>query len=405
VVSRIKDKTFTVGVDALPTMVTTGSRKRKPSLFEEHYNLQWSKEYSTPGDNWPAHGSLRPHGRTQFPVRVIPAHAALPSTEADEKLGLERRKAGLKPVHMPKTPFRPKQQSTYVEPDFIPDSTSSLDVLFQEFGNVAYKERASLSPRDDLIMYTPHLHEAILNVDLQWRDCPEAYHAGVEAIIQDFWDVFDPEGMPRPVRGFEFNIDTGPCKPIAVKDQRYGAHEAYHITRHALILYKKHVVEQDWGPWAFRCVLAPKPGQDHLTWFDYVFRLCINYRMLNAITRPFRFPVCRCDEAVESIYGRFRIQMDMDSGYWQIALSKMSKEKTAFLIPDGKMHWNAMPMGVMNALPFFVCIMMIMQEQWNDKRDERAIEECDSKVIVEDVILYGRKAAKLSIVWHISAVL
>jgi len=55
------------------------------------------------------------------------------------------------------------------------------------------------------------------------------------------------------------------------------------------------------------------------------------------------------------------------------------------------MHWNAMPMGVMNALPFFVCIMMIMQEQWNDKRDERAIEECDSKVIVDDVILYSRK--------------
>jgi len=87
--------------------------------------------------------------------------------------------------------------------------------------------------------------------------------------------------------------------------------------------------------------------------------------MLNAITRPFQFPVCQCDKAVESIYGQFHIQMDMDSSYWQIALSKMSKEKTAFLIPNGKMHLNAMPMGVMNALPFFVCIMMIMQEQWN----------------------------------------
>jgi len=158
---------------------------------------------------------------------------------------------------MPKTPFHPKQQSTNVEPDFIPNSISSLDVLFQELGNVAYQEQASLAPQDDVIAFSPNLHEAILNVNLQWQDCPQNHHAGIEATIQDFWDVFDPEGMPCPVQGLEFNIDTGPCKLITVKDQHYGAHgEAYHITCHASILYKKLIVEWDWGPWAFWCVLG-----------------------------------------------------------------------------------------------------------------------------------------------------
>jgi hypothetical protein len=49
--------------------------------------------------------------------------------------------------------------------------------------------------------------------------------------------------------------------------------------------------------------------------------------------------------------------MDLDCGYWQVKLDKMSQEKTAFYVPGGKKHWKVMPMGATNAHPFFVAMV------------------------------------------------
>ena len=56
--------------------------------------------------------------------------------------------------------------------------------------------------------------------------------------------------------------------------------------------------------------------------------------------------------------------MDLKSSYWQIPLTLASKLKMAFFIPKGKVHWNMLPMGVTNALPFFVAFMVSMKKEW-----------------------------------------
>ena len=73
----------------------------------------------------------------------------------------------------------------------------------------------------------------------------------------------------------------------------------------------------DDGPWGSPIVLASKPNQEHKHWSEYVFRLCVSYRALNAITRPFLFPVRRCDDAIEMVGAAlYIITMDLDAGYW-----------------------------------------------------------------------------------------
>ncbi|UYV77696.1 K02A2.6-like, partial [Cordylochernes scorpioides] len=51
--------------------------------------------------------------------------------------------------------------------------------------------------------------------------------------------------------------------------------------------------------------------------------------------------------------GRFRnpyfSTMDMRSGYWQIEVDDMDREKTAFITPDGLYEFNVMPFGLCNA--------------------------------------------------------
>jgi hypothetical protein len=131
-------------------------------------------------------------------------------------------------------------------------------------------------------------------------------------------------------------------------------------------LEKKGIVEDDEGPWGSQIVLASTPNQDHVHWSSFVFRLCVSYRKLNAITRPFTFPVTRCDDAVEGIGdAEFFLTMDYDAGYWQVSMDQPSKEKTAFFTPDGKKHFSVMPMGATNSHPAFVAMATKFKELWN----------------------------------------
>ena len=93
------------------------------------------------------------------------------------------------------------------------------------------------------------LHRDKFNKNIQWRDCPNHLHQATQIIIKDFWDVFeDEDGMSSPIRGHQFNIDTGECKPIRCRVPRFGTHEAMHFTRLADILEKKGIVEGDYRP-------------------------------------------------------------------------------------------------------------------------------------------------------------
>ncbi len=127
------------------------------------------------------------------------------------------------------------------------------------------------------------------------------------------------------------------------------------------------IIEEDEGPYGAMIVLAAKPNQKHVHWTEYVFRLCMSYRQLNAVTRPFNFGMPRCDDETQRI-GRAEvcITSDLDAGYWQIPIHKKSREKTGFYVPDGKRHWLHLPMGIKNAATFFVCTMLQLRKEWHE---------------------------------------
>jgi hypothetical protein len=107
----------------------------------------------------------------------------------------------------------------------------------------------------------------------------------------------------------------GEVKPVCCKPPRYGHHKSEVLRKLCNKLKANDMVKNDDGPWGAMIVLAAKPGQDDVPWFNFVWRLCISYRKLNQITRPFRFPLRQCDDAVLNIgNGRYRISIDMDSG-------------------------------------------------------------------------------------------
>ena len=93
----------------------------------------------------------------------------------------------------------------------------------------------------------------------------------------------------------------------------------------------------------------------------------MSYQKLNQVTCPFTSPIPRFDDTVQDMdtEENYFIDVDMDSGYWQVVAEEEAHEILAFLTPDGKRWWKVMHMGALNADPKFVAIMMKLQMEWD----------------------------------------
>ena len=116
---------------------------------------------------------------------------------------------------------------------------------------------------------------------------------------------------------------------------------------------KKWITDCD-GPWRSIILLAPKPRQEDIHIINnFVWRLCVSYRSLNIVTKPFTFPIPRCAESVEDFgYSNgpiLFITLDARQEYHQILVRFRDREKLAFFTPDGKKETShLMPFGPNN---------------------------------------------------------
>ena len=264
------------------------------------------------------------------------------------------------PIETDRKVWRPSLPSRYIEPDPGPDLLDGMELIFKDYGKSLRKATAEIPARADILYFNEERHAEELRKNIRWSDCPEEHRATFENLIHKYWDVFAEEGLRRPILGYECRVDTGDVSPVCCKPPRYGPHESKIMGDLVEKLLDNGLVEPDDGPWGALIVLAPKAQhRDHTPWHEYDWRLCVSYRKLNQVTRPFTFPIPRCDDAVMDLPAdaKFRILTDMFSGYWQIVVEKGSRPKLAFFTPDGKVRWTVMPMGALNSHAIFVAMM------------------------------------------------
>ena len=84
------------------------------------------------------------------------------------------------------------------------------------------------------------------------------------------------------------------------------------------------------------------------------WRVCIDYRKLNTITRKDHYPLPFIDLMLDMLarhpYFRF---LDGYSGYNQISITLEDQEKTTFTCPYGTFAFRRMPFGLCNASTTF----------------------------------------------------
>ena len=91
-------------------------------------------------------------------------------------------------------------------------------------------------------------------------------------------------------------------------------------------------------------------GEELSTRLTTSWRVCIDYRRLNEVTRKDHFPLPFIDHLLERVYGHpFYCFLDGYSGYFQIEIASEDQEKTTFTCPFGTYAYRRMPFGLCNA--------------------------------------------------------
>ncbi|RVW36993.1 Retrovirus-related Pol polyprotein from transposon 297, partial [Vitis vinifera] len=128
-------------------------------------------------------------------------------------------------------------------------------------------------------------------------------------------------------------------------------------------------------------VVQNEKGEEITTRLTSGWRVCIDYRKLNAVTRKDHFPLPFIDQVLERVSGHpFYCFLDGYSGYFQIEIDLADQEKTTFTCPFGTYAYRRMPFGLCNAPATFQrCMLSIFSDMV-----ERIME-----VFMDDITVYG----------------
>lgn len=94
------------------------------------------------------------------------------------------------------------------------------------------------------------------------------------------------------------------------------------------------------------------------------------------------YPIPRADDVINHLGGSsIFTSIDLKNGYWQIPLAHDSREKTAFVTPDGLFQYKRLPFGISNGTATF------------QRAVDRALGGLKWAICVaflDDLVVYGR---------------
>ena len=143
-------------------------------------------------------------------------------------------------------------------------------------------------------------------------------------------------------------------KPVAQKLRRLGK-----IQQEALLAEVKKLTQSGFiypvedSEWVSPGVVTPKKNGK--------WRICVDYKPLNAATKRDHFPLPFQDEILNEVAGHERYTAcDGYLGYFQINIAQEDQKKTTFITPWGCFAYRVMPFGLTNAPATFQRFMNLV---------------------------------------------
>ena len=194
---------------------------------------------------------------------------------------------------------------------------------------------------------------------------------GMEEVMQMFALHKDDLGE---IQGVKHRVNVQGADPIAQPMRPVPLAKRGVITEEVARMLRCGVIQPSSSPWSSPIVLIKKK--------DGGWRFCVDYRRLNDLTKKDKHPLPRIDDMLDRLsQGKYFSSVDLNSGYWQIAMDEESYEATAFTVAEGYYEFVKMPFGLTNASASFQRGMQMILAYVNYK-----ICLC----FLDDVIIFSR---------------
>jgi hypothetical protein len=174
-------------------------------------------------------------------------------------------------------------------------------------------------------------------------------------VVHEFPDVF-PYDLPRmpPERVIEFKIELQPgTAPIAKALYKMSLVELkeFKIQLHGLL--DKVYIRPSTSHWGCSALFVEKKDKE--------LRLCVDYRLLNAVTIKNKYSLPCIDILFDQLAGAHMFsKIDLHSGYHQIKIRAEDIPKTTFTTRYGLFEYLVISFGLLNALAHFMIYYMLM---------------------------------------------
>ena len=214
-----------------------------------------------------------------------------------------------------------------------------------------------------------------------WRDVKTSdglsvsQHEEVRALLHEFGDIFSDK--PGLISSAVHDVDTGDATLVRSRPYRVPDTQREPLRQHLKELEASGIIEPSEGEWGSPIVIIPKK--------DNTIRMAVDYRKLNALTKFLPYPTPRIEPLIERIAAaKYISKFDACQGYYQIPLTEVAKECSAFITPFGTYRFNTMPFGMVNAGARYQKTM---------DRELRGAEDYTASY-VDDVAIYSKNFAE-----------
>lgn len=168
-------------------------------------------------------------------------------------------------------------------------------------------------------------------------------------LLEEFRDLWG-EGRRGKVTGITHCIRLSHERPIVHRPRQITEEQKRCVKKEVDDMLEAGVIRPSDSPYANETVMVLKKTGD--------WRFCGDYRDLNKITIPDKYPLPRINDLIRSIYGsHYFATIDLRSGYWQVPLEPSSIKYTAFRCFLGLYEFIVMPFGLTNAPATFQRMM------------------------------------------------
>ena len=174
----------------------------------------------------------------------------------------------------------------------------------------------------------------------------EGIDARVAAMLRKYPDVLRPNFRPKDVKHSVRHVirTTGP--PVSTRPRRLSHDKLKAVKADFEKMVEQGSCKRANSPWSSALTVVPKS--------EGVWRSCGDYRALNAVTIPDKYPIPHIQDFNQSI-GTSKVfsTIDLVRAYHQIPVAEEDVNKTAVTTPFGNFVFVSMPFGLRNAAQTF----------------------------------------------------